>query len=129
GHLPSWPHDPLDRRSHRAARCASRNILDGARRAARDGALQRSAKLCAAGDRDPMTSVPQIAPDRAAPEPAERLPLPRRPRRRLRMPLARRVGAFAELVRARLAEACALESPPPERFGFRFDTAVRLFMI
>jgi 1-acyl-sn-glycerol-3-phosphate acyltransferase len=41
----------------------------------------------------------------------------------------RRVVRFQEEVRARLAEACALESPPPERFGFRFDTAVRLFMV
>jgi 1-acyl-sn-glycerol-3-phosphate acyltransferase len=32
-------------------------------------------------------------------------------------------------VRARLAEACALENPPPERFGFRFDTAVHLFLV
>src|SRR4029077_15868471 len=27
-----------------------------------------------------------------------------------------------------LAEACALENPPPERFGCRFDTAVHLFL-
>lgn len=29
----------------------------------------------------------------------------------------------------RLAAACALEDPPPERFGFRFDTALRCFRI
>ena len=48
---------------------------------------------------------------------------PPRPRR------ARRVGHLREQIRARLAVACAAEDPPPERFGFRFDTAARLFRI
>ena len=45
------------------------------------------------------------------------------------LPRWRRIARFREEVRARLAEACALENPPPERFGFRFDTAVRLFQV
>ena len=32
-------------------------------------------------------------------------------------------------LRARLAQACALEERPPERFGFRLETAARLFSI
>jgi len=32
-------------------------------------------------------------------------------------------------VRARLAEACALERHPPERFGFRLSAATRLFLV
>jgi 1-acyl-sn-glycerol-3-phosphate acyltransferase len=58
-------------------------------------------------------------------------PQPPEPRRewRFRLPIVRRFSLFAERVRARLAEACALENPPPERFGFRFDTAARLFMV
>ncbi len=46
-----------------------------------------------------------------------------------RLPGLRRTAAAREQLRARLAMACALESPPPERFGFRFDTAVNLFAI
>lgn len=59
-------------------------------------------------------------------------PLPSRPRTRRwweRLPGAARIADFQDTIRARLAEACALENPPPERFGFRFDTAVRLFMV
>jgi 1-acyl-sn-glycerol-3-phosphate acyltransferase len=58
--------------------------------------------------------------------------LPPTPRRRSwwdRIPPLARVANVHETIRARLAEACALEDPPPERFGFRFDTAVRLFMV
>jgi 1-acyl-sn-glycerol-3-phosphate acyltransferase len=58
------------------------------------------------------------------------LPPPRRRRRWWdRLPGAGRIGDLHETIRARLAEACALENPPPERFGFRFDTAARLFMV
>jgi 1-acyl-sn-glycerol-3-phosphate acyltransferase len=39
------------------------------------------------------------------------------------------VARFEERIRARLAEACAVENPVPERFGFRFDTAARLLMV
>jgi 1-acyl-sn-glycerol-3-phosphate acyltransferase len=46
-----------------------------------------------------------------------------------RLPGLRRIGALERRVRRCLADACALESPPPERFGFRFETAVRLFMV
>jgi 1-acyl-sn-glycerol-3-phosphate acyltransferase len=48
------------------------------------------------------------------------------PPRRLRR---RRIAAFHDLVRARLARACAFETLPPERFGFRFDSAARLFLL
>jgi 1-acyl-sn-glycerol-3-phosphate acyltransferase len=52
------------------------------------------------------------------------------PRRRWhRIPGLGRIARFRDTVRARLAEACALELPPPERFGFRFDTAVRLLLV
>jgi len=36
---------------------------------------------------------------------------------------------FEAVVRARLAAACAFEHPPPERFGFRFGAATRLFLV
>lgn len=55
-------------------------------------------------------------------------PPPRR-RRWRRIPGLRRIARMEETIRARLAAACALELPPPERFGFRFDTAVRLLMV
>jgi 1-acyl-sn-glycerol-3-phosphate acyltransferase len=52
------------------------------------------------------------------------------PRRRWhRIPGLGRLGRFQDTIRARLAAACALEAPPPERFGFRFDTAVRLLLV
>jgi 1-acyl-sn-glycerol-3-phosphate acyltransferase len=52
------------------------------------------------------------------------------PRRRWhRIPGLGHIARFEQTVRARLAEACALEMPPPERFGFRFDTAVRLLLV
>jgi len=46
-----------------------------------------------------------------------------------RLPGLRRLARSQDVLRRQLAEACALENPPPERFGFRFDTAVRLFMV
>jgi len=46
-----------------------------------------------------------------------------------RLPGLRGIARFEEDIRARLAEACAFENPVPERFGFRFDTAARLFMV
>ncbi len=55
---------------------------------------------------------------------------PASPRRRWhRIPGLGRLGRFQDTIRARLAEACSLELPPPERFGFRFDTAVRLLLV
>ncbi|HJQ85389.1 MAG TPA: lysophospholipid acyltransferase family protein [Candidatus Binatia bacterium] len=69
---------------------------------------------------------------RTAPRPRPPLDLlPPRPRRRWwhRLPVVAGVRSFQDRLRSRLAAACALESPPPERFGFRFDTAVRLFMV
>jgi 1-acyl-sn-glycerol-3-phosphate acyltransferase len=54
-------------------------------------------------------------------------PLPRRWWHRV--PGLRRATAFHGAVRARLAEACAHENPPPERFGFRFETAAKLFAV
>jgi len=68
---------------------------------------------------------------RPSQEPGPLLLPPRTRRRRWweRIPPLARVANVHETIRARLAEACALENPPPERFGFRFDTAVRLFMV
>jgi len=54
---------------------------------------------------------------------------PRRRRWWERLPGAAGIAELHETIRVRLAEACALENPPPERFGFRFDTAVWLFMV
>jgi 1-acyl-sn-glycerol-3-phosphate acyltransferase len=54
-------------------------------------------------------------------------PLPA-PRWWRKTPAVRR-PAFRELLRAQLAQACALEDPRPERFGFRFDAALRLFLV
>ena len=45
------------------------------------------------------------------------------------LPGLRRLARFEAVVRARLAAACALEHPPPERFGFRFEAATRLFLV
>jgi len=68
-----------------------------------------------------MTASPQprapIHQPSGPPPPAPRLARPRGLR------------AFQRHVRARLAQACALEERPPERFGFRFTTAARLFMV
>ena len=62
--------------------------------------------------------------------PAAPVPPAPPPRRRWESaPGLGKLARFQERVRARLAEACALENPPPERFGFRFDTAVRLFLV
>ena len=46
-----------------------------------------------------------------------------------RLPGFGRLVRFEGVVRARLAAACALEHPPPERFGFRFEAATRLFLV
>ena len=58
-------------------------------------------------------------------------PPPPRPRREwwTRLLGVRRFASFRDDLRARLAAACRLEDPPPERFGFRFDTALRLFLV
>jgi 1-acyl-sn-glycerol-3-phosphate acyltransferase len=74
-----------------------------------------------------------IPPGRSAPELAAR-PVPAAPREPAtpawrRFPGLRRLAAFEHALRARLTEACAREAPPPERFGFRFETAVRLFLV
>src|SRR5439155_994199 len=69
---------------------------------------------------------------RASPGPewAPRALAPSRPRRWWHhLPGLRRLARFQEAVRARLAAACALEHPPPERFGFRFEAATRLFLV
>lgn len=58
------------------------------------------------------------------PVPAAR---PRRPWWRL--PGLRRLAAFQDHLRARLAEASALEEPGPERFGFRLETAAQLHLV
>jgi 1-acyl-sn-glycerol-3-phosphate acyltransferase len=63
------------------------------------------------------------------PEPLRAPPPPPFRRWWHRLPGLRRVARREDFLRARLAEACALENPPPERFGFRFDTAVRLFLV
>jgi 1-acyl-sn-glycerol-3-phosphate acyltransferase len=70
----------------------------------------------------------QSSPRRVFPEPTPPAPPPPRPRW-ASVPGLRRLARAQEQIRARLAEACALENPPPERFGFRFDTAVRLFLV
>jgi len=76
-----------------------------------------------------MTLASRPSPERGlAPEPL-RIPLPPYRRWWHGVPGLRGIARFEQRVRARLAEACALENPPPERFGFRFDTAVRLFMV
>jgi len=63
------------------------------------------------------------------PPPVPQAPPPEPTRPARRVGFLRRLAAARALVRARLAAACALESPPPERFGFRFETAVKLFQI
>jgi 1-acyl-sn-glycerol-3-phosphate acyltransferase len=61
-------------------------------------------------------------------EPLDRAPLrtPEAPPPRRRLG---RLGRFQAKIRARLAEAAAFENPPPGRFGFRFETASRLFLV
>jgi len=66
-----------------------------------------------------MTAFSPAAPPAPAPAPAD-------------AGRASRVGAgarMAERIRARLAAAAALETWPPERFGFRYPTAARLFAV
>jgi 1-acyl-sn-glycerol-3-phosphate acyltransferase len=75
-----------------------------------------------------MTFAWQPSEDRFVHEPLRPPPPPYR-RWWHRVPGLRRVAALESRVRVQLAEACALENPPPERFGFRFDTAARLFMV
>src|SRR5690349_4622540 len=48
---------------------------------------------------------------------------------RPRLTINERPAAPASVLRRRLAEACALEDPPPETFGFRFETAARCFRV
>jgi 1-acyl-sn-glycerol-3-phosphate acyltransferase len=49
--------------------------------------------------------------------------------RRHRVPGLGRITRFETELMVRLAEACAREDPAPERFGFRFETAVRLLLV
>jgi 1-acyl-sn-glycerol-3-phosphate acyltransferase len=49
--------------------------------------------------------------------------------RRRGLPGFRRLRAFEARIREQLARACEFETRPPERFGFRFETAVRLFLV
>ncbi|TMB03245.1 MAG: glycerol acyltransferase [Deltaproteobacteria bacterium] len=71
-----------------------------------------------------MATRPGLLPVPGAPVERE----PRPPARRRVGPIGlRRLLAFRARVRAQLARACLLERRPPERFGFRFDTAARLF--
>ena len=65
----------------------------------------------------------------APPEPLRAPPPPPLRRWWHRLPGLRRIARREDFLRVRLAEACALENPPPERFGFRFDTAVHLFLV
>lgn len=65
-----------------------------------------------------MTAHSPVVP--VAPAPVPEAPLPATPGHRERS---------AERIRSRLAAACALETYPPERFGFRYRTAVRLFTV
>jgi 1-acyl-sn-glycerol-3-phosphate acyltransferase len=66
---------------------------------------------------------------RPLPEPAD-VPLPILVSRWWhRIPGLGGIARFEGHIRTRLAEACAVESPVPERFGFRFDTAARLLMV
>ena len=71
-----------------------------------------------------MATPPGLLPIPDAPVEPE----PRPPAHRRVGPIGlRRLLAFRARVRAQLAHACLLERRPPERFGFRFDTAARLF--
>jgi 1-acyl-sn-glycerol-3-phosphate acyltransferase len=45
------------------------------------------------------------------------------------IPGLRRLGRIHARIRTHLAAASAQEEPPPERFGFRFDTAANLFLV
>jgi 1-acyl-sn-glycerol-3-phosphate acyltransferase len=74
-----------------------------------------------------MTTALDLS-SRFDPNPPEVLPPPRR-RRWHRIPGLVHIARFEDIIRTRLAEACTLEMPPPERFGFRFDTAVRLLLV
>lgn len=81
-----------------------------------------------------MTLATRGAADPVAPGLSNRRPhglagLLAAPRWWQRFPALSRVARFHDFVRARLADACRLENPPPERFGFRFDTAAQLFSV
>ena len=78
-----------------------------------------------------MISGRQPAPEASPHSPwVPGAPGPAGPRRWWRrLPGLRRLVGLEAVVRARLAAACALEHPPPERFGFRFEAATRLFLV
>ncbi len=62
-------------------------------------------------------------------KPRRPMPLARARRFWWRFPGLRRLAAFHDHLRERLAEASALEEPPPERFGFRLETAAQLHLV
>ena len=70
-----------------------------------------------------MATPPQLRPVPAAPVDTEPVAPTCRPRG------LRRLGAFRARLRTQLARACLLERRPPERFGFRFDAAARMFAV
>ena len=70
-----------------------------------------------------MATPPQLLPVPATPLDTEPVAPTRRPRG------LRRLGAFRARLRTQLAHACLLERRPPERFGFRFDAAARMFAV
>jgi 1-acyl-sn-glycerol-3-phosphate acyltransferase len=65
----------------------------------------------------------------SAPVPVPPPPSPPTPRWWYRLPGLRRVARLHVRIRTQLATASACEQPPPERFGFRFDTAAQLFLV
>jgi 1-acyl-sn-glycerol-3-phosphate acyltransferase len=71
-----------------------------------------------------MTPAQSASDLRAAELPAPPLPPPAPP-----LAPAGRLATFRARLRSRLLTAVSLEHPPPERFGFRFDTAERLFLV
>lgn len=75
-----------------------------------------------------MTFASQPILDPLAPRPPERQISPLRGPW-WRLPALRRIAAAHERVSDRLAEAAALENPPPERFGFRLHIAAYLYLI
>lgn len=71
--------------------------------------------------------LPTPPPFDGSPEPT---PAPTRPRWWHRLPFfGGRAADLRAEVAHRLAAACTLESPTPERFGFRYETAVKLFRV
>src|SRR5262249_41373493 len=100
-------------------------LLGCRRRTTRAGTVLRPSQLCPATDRDPMMKLarrPSFEPAKSPrPVPAAR---PRRPWWRL--PGLRRLAAFQDHLRARLAEASAPEEPGPVSLGFLLETADHL---